>query len=246
MRQGVRRVAVIGCGWLGRQLLEHLSPRYALMATTAGSRLAVPTYTYRVETDLLPAPLLAAEAFIIALPPSAGGRERYGAHIRRLMEQLPQEAYVLMVSSTGVYPPAPGEYDEDSAIDPEHPVSRAEAAVRAHPRATILRSGGQYGAGRWPKPRGSVVDDKMLNFVSGSNLCRAIATLLAAPQPGKIYNLVEPEHPLWSAYLQRHARHIAPPYPQLLASDTPPRLIDGSRITRETGFCYEDEKFSHS
>lgn len=233
-----RTVAIIGCGWLGKQLIPVLQPHCRLLATTAGNPLPVPAYPYRWERDALPAPLLQADSFIIAIPPGAGGREHYPRHMQRLIAQLPPTAQVLMIGSSGVYPPSPGFYDENSAVDATSPLALAENAARAHPQATILRSGGQYGHGRWPLPRAAAVADKRLNFVSGSNLCHAIAALLATPRPGQVYNLVEPDHPRLGEYLQRFAAHLPAPWPQLLPPPEEERLVSGERITRETGFAY--------
>lgn len=231
-------VAIIGCGWLGKQLIARLQPHYRLLATTAGSLLSVPTHIYRWETDALPEPLLQADSFIIALPPSAGGRDNYPHHMQRLVAQLPHSAQILMISSTGVYPALPGVYDESSAVDSASSLVLAERAVLEHPRATILRSGGQYGHGRWPLPRAGAVPDKMLNFISGDNLCHAISVLLETPRPGQIYNLVEPDHPRLSTYFQRFAAHLPSPWPALLPPPAAERLIVGDLITRETGFVY--------
>lgn len=233
-----RCVAIIGCGWLGKQLIPVLQPHYRLLATTAGSLLSVPTYTYRWETDALPEPLLQADCFIIALPPSAGGRDNYPHHMQRLVAQLPRSSQIIMISSTGVYPQSPGLYDENSLIDVAHPVSMAEEAVRLHPGATILRSGGQYGHGRWPMPRAAAVPDKMLNFVSGDNLCNAIAVLLQTPRSGQIYNLVEPDHPRLGTYFKRFTEHLPASWPKLLPPPVAERLIAGNRITQETAFVY--------
>lgn len=238
MTEATRCVAIIGCGWLGKQLISRLQPHYRLLATTAGSLLSVPAYMYRWERDMLPKPLLQADSFIIALPPGAGGREQYPFHMQELVNQLPLHAQVIMISSTGVYPQRPGSYDESSAIDVAHPVSMAENSVRQHSGATILRSGGQYGYGRWPLPRAEAVPDRMLNFVSGDNLCDAIAVLLETPRPNQTYNLVEPDHPRLSTYLKRFAAHLPSSWPELLPPPSAERLITGDRITRETDFDY--------
>ncbi|MDO5090369.1 MAG: hypothetical protein Q4D61_02375, partial [Cardiobacteriaceae bacterium] len=225
----LRTIAILGAGWLGKQLIRHLQPRYTLLATTAGSVLSVPTYTYRWESEALPASLLMADGYIIAIPPTAGGREHYPRHMQRLIAQLPPTAQVLMISSTGIYPASPGCYDENSAVDDASPLVLAENAVRTHPHATILRSGGQYGHGRWPLSRAAAVEDKRLNFVCGDNLCAAIAALLDHPRPGQVYNLVEPQHPRWSEYLQRFAAHLPTPWPKLLPPPAAERLISGER-----------------
>ena len=229
-------LAIIGCGWLGWQFIAYARRQYRLLATTRAQDLPVPAYPYRWESEALPAPVRHADIYLIALPPSASGREHYGEHMERLIAQLPAQARVLMISSTGVYPQAAGHYDETAAIVAGHPVACAEAAVRRHARATILRSGGQYGAGRIPLPRGNPLPDKRLNLVSGDNLCRALLAVLQAPATvGQVYNLVEPDHPWRSAFA---ARVLAEPS-QFIQNEQAQRLIDGQRITRDTSFRYQ-------
>lgn len=228
-------LTIIGCGWLGRQYIAHAPPHYRLLATSHARDLPVPAHPYRWEHDPLPAPLRNSDAYLIALPPSAGGREHYCTHMQRLIAQLPPHAQIVMISSTAVYPDLPGHYDENTQPPANHPIVLAENAVRRHPRAIILRSGGQYGAGRLPLPKHHPLPDKRLNLVSGENLCRAITTLLQTPHAaGKIYNAVENDHPWRSEFA---ARIMANP-PEFSPPENAQRLIDGSRITRETPFRY--------
>ena len=140
-------ISLIGCGWLGQQLIPHLQPAYRLIATSRRARvLSIPTYPYHVHTDPLPAPIRDAHALIIALPPRAAA----ASDIARLIAQIPASTPFILVSSTSVYPQAPGNYDENSALRSDHPVTQIENAARTHPFAMIVRSGGQYGAGRLP------------------------------------------------------------------------------------------------
>lgn len=223
-------ISLIGCGWLGQQLIPHLQPAYRLIATSRRARvLSIPTYPYHVHTDPLPAPIRDAHALIIALPPRAAA----ASDIARLIAQIPASTPFILVSSTSVYPQAPGNYDENSALRSDHPVTQIENAARTHPFAMIVRSGGQYGAGRLPLPPENPCADKRLNLISGANLCRALATLLHAPHPC-IYNLVEPEHPWRSSFARRFSSQTRSFY----ADSAPSRLIDGRAITRCTSFRY--------
>lgn len=228
-------LAIIGCGWLGQQFIPHAQAHYCLSATTSTQDLPIPAYPYRWQSDDLPPALQVSDHYLIALPPSAGGKEQYAANMQRLIRQLPHRARILMISSTSVYPQAAGKYDEQSPVIADHPICLAENAARTHPKTTIVRSGGQYGADRIPLPKATPLPDKRLNLISGNNLCRALLALLRTPNSiGKTYNLVEPDHPWRSEF---SAQYIENP-PTFLPSTEPQRLIDGTRITLDTDFVY--------
>lgn len=243
-----KRLAVIGCGWLGRQCVAYLIEQYRVLATVASQRslaqLCFDNSDFSKEIyllgDALSPALKECEVFIIAVAPSGVGREAYAEKMAAFASQLPNTSQVILVSSTSVYPQAAGVYDEESECVAQHALAQAEQALlRYVPQAVILRSAGQYGKGRYPVSSALKVMDKPLNMVSGENLVLAIAQLLAHQKTAAIYNLVEPTHYLRSEFYPRMAEaggfvltHV------FETNQVAPRLIKGDKIVQELGFVY--------
>ncbi len=245
------QLTLIGCGWLGRQLIPVLLPHYALSATTAHSQTAdilpIPAWIYDWQTALLPAPLQHQDCYLILIPPGRGEeRAHYPEYMRRLSEQLPANASITLISSTSVYPSAPDNYNEQSPCNPDHPLYQAEIALQErHPQANLLRSAGLYGPDRLPGRRwfGQHCDlsNKRLNLIHAEDIVKAIEIVLTRSVEGKIYNLCAPTHPWRHDFYRRlaiqHNRKRPVFNNERCEAD---RLIDGSRITRELSFCYRN------
>ena len=186
---------IVGCGYLGGRVARlwqaeghavvavghraaekgdspHLPERpEGCCAQMAPRGYPVPFFLADVTRPETLAGLPAAETvlFAVGYDPRGGHsrREVYVEGLRNVLEALPPgTGRFILISSTGVYGDAGGEWvDEESECRPTHEAGRAllaaEEVLRGHPlgrQGIILRLAGLYGPGacRWPNfPRPS-------------------------------------------------------------------------------------------
>lgn len=250
----MKHLAIIGCGWLGRHLINALPEDWTISATTAhrntADALNARGYVYDWTQDDLPEALATASHFVIAIPPTAGGYERYAQHLRRLAKQLPKDCPIILISSSSAYPSEAGVYTENSAPNPASPVYQGEAALRdVCEQVIILRCSGLIGADRVLGARFfTQACDKpnaRLNLVHQQDVCAAIQTLLAQPILGATYNLAHPDHILRHDFYRLMAEVCGYPEPVFTNHErSPDRLINAARITDDTAFAYANRTLS--
>ncbi len=159
------RVLILGMGWSGRVLAQHLQALGACVAGTVRDPESAPQDGLRrhpLRADATPSPALLdevarAEAVLCSVPPDADGDPA----LRRLLPALqasPALRWVGYLSSTSVYADrAGGRVDERSAADATETAGvqrlRAEAQWRALAEergiaSALFRLPGLYGPGR--------------------------------------------------------------------------------------------------
>ncbi len=165
------RVAVLGCGYVGRELGRQLSAAghhvtgvvrsvdSATAAEAAGIRAIRADVTQPDELGAVPD----ADALVFAASAGRGSvgdaRELYIDGLRAVLSEFRNRSEtpsrLLFTSSTGVYGDHGGAWvDEETPVSPASPKARliAEAEARVHRAAldgTVVRFGGLYGPGRY-------------------------------------------------------------------------------------------------
>ena len=218
------KCVIIGCGWLGLPLAEHL---VGIGHSVAGSvrsqkkvdelrNCGVNLFLYNgKESHSIPQKLKNADVAIINFPPSTS--ENYPAQIRELMHQFSRKTKIIFTSSTGVYV-GMGAVDETSEVAEYHPVRRAEKEVMDSGLSySILRLAGLIGGGRHPVKHlsGKVADDgqQCVNLVQREDVIRAIEAVMNRSSERELFNICHPEHPTRIDYYSKKARdwNLAPP-----------------------------------
>ena len=129
-KEGLKKVAIIGCGWAGKALAQSLTQDGISVVATTRSRDNFPNLVevgcQPVEFEL---PLSAGEecnwldgsdAMIIAITPQfKQGTHDYNVKVAQLTELAVQHGvkHVVMLSSTGVYQGTAGQVTEVTALD---------------------------------------------------------------------------------------------------------------------------------
>ncbi|MGO4744507.1 SDR family oxidoreductase [Serratia quinivorans] len=264
----MKKVAIIGLGWLGMPLALSLMSRgfdvVGSKTTPDGVEAArmsgIECYQLEMTPELICEPedlasLLQVDALVVTLPArrTVEGSENYFNAVRMLVDSamafdVPR---ILFTSSTSVYGETTGTVREDSPLQPVSPSGRVlmelERWLHELPNTSvdILRLAGLVGVDRHPgRFLAGKVDVKGgsqgVNLVHQDDVIAAIQLLLKLPKGGHVYNLCAPAHPTKREFYPALAGqlHLAPP--QFAAeAEQGGRLVDGSRICNELGFEYQ-------
>lgn len=225
------RISIIGCGWLGLPLGEHLAKNDHTVSgsTTRKEKLAsledagikgyvlkmVPMPTGESFNELFDTDLL-----IINIPPGRRTQtpEFYEEQVKYLTYLINQHEVprVIFVSSTSYYPNTNDWVDIDTQPDLANGSSKAvvqgeKQISKANTKLLICRCGGLMGAGRIPGRWFAGKDTKgaetPVNYIHQEDLI-AVLTLLAEQDEWeqKVMNLVSPEHPTRKAVHEAMAK----------------------------------------
>lgn len=264
----MKKVAIVGLGWLGMPLALALTARgwqvTGSKTTQDGVEAArmcgIDSYPLRLEPQLVCEAedldaLMNVDALVITLPArrSGEGEDFYRQAVQEIVDtalahHIPR---IIFTSSTSVYGNAQGTIKESS---PRDPVTSSGKVLREledwlhHLPGTsvdILRLAGLVGPGRHPGRffAGKSAPDGQhgVNLVHLEDVISAITLLLQAPKGGHIYNICAPLHPAREIFYPQMARELGletPVFSQHAGSGTG-KLIDGNRICHELGFEYQ-------
>lgn len=265
----MKKIAIIGLGWLGMPLAQSLVRRgievVGSKTTPDGVEAArmsgINCFQLQLTPELLCDPddlaqLMTVDALVITLPASRtrGGGAQYFQAVQMVVDSalafgVPR---IIFTSSTSVYGETRGRIKESSPLQPVTTAGKtlAELELWLHklPNTSvdILRLAGLVGAERHP---GRFLAGKTdvkggsqgVNLVHQEDVISAIELLLNLPRGGHIYNLCAPIHPRKRDFYPECARALELTPPEFASEDIeePIREIDGSKICSELGFEYQ-------
>ncbi|RQO35485.1 hypothetical protein DBR39_17465 [Chryseobacterium sp. KBW03] len=251
----MKKIGIIGCGWLGGHIAERLSGQYEIFATTTSeSKIQdLSDKGYHVtqvsfEDDKSEtireweiAPQLDA---VIVTVPFAGVR---GAEIplqeraQNLLTFLGDyKGQLYLMSSTGVYPNIDQEFTEDdrSAED----VPSESAIANRFPEVNILRLAGLMGDQRLLKNYNISNLDLLVNHIHYADICSVVEKMLENKSHSKVYNVVAPVHPNKEEIINAQKD-----LPYLGERTTEGRIISPEKLISDLNFefQYPDPRYFH-
>ena len=139
--------------------------------------------------------------------------------------------------------------DENSALDKNHTVTKAETLLLKNfkERLTILRLAGLIGENRHPVkyflnkkdiPNGL----GPVNLIQLTDVIQAFLTVIQEKKVNQIYNVCSPQHPTRMDYYGEIAQQNFGVQLSFLAEGNG-KIIDGSKIVKESGFQYNTSIF---
>lgn len=205
----MKKIGIIGCGWLGSHIAEKLSGQYEIFATTTSESKINDLSAKGYHPTLVDFPdhditgtmkgwdvATQLDAVIITVP-FAGVR---GAEIplheraQNLLAFLGDySGQVFMMSSTGVYPNIDKEFTEDDQSADDVPSERF--IKDRFPKVNILRLAGLMGDQRLLKNYNISNLDLLVNHIHYADICSVVEKMLDNQSQSKIYNVVAPVHP---------------------------------------------------
>lgn len=265
----MKKVAIVGLGWLGMPLALSLSARgwqvtgskTTLDGVEAARMCGIDSYQLQLTPELICNSddldaLLNVDALIITLPArrTGEGDNFYLQAVQEIVDSAlaHQISRIIFTSSTSVYGDGEGTVKENTPLAPVTASGRVlqqlELWLHDLPGTSvdILRLAGLVGPERHP---GRFMAGKTdvahghhgVNLVHLEDVVSAITLLLQAPKGGHIYNLCAPIHPTREEFYSQMARQLNLTAPVFREQSQPGhgKLVDGSRICNELGFEYQ-------
>lgn len=206
-----KKVSILGCGWLGLPLAEHLvSKGFEVKGSTTTEKkrskleaLGVDPYLIFIGEDgSKTRSFLECDTLIIAVT-----AKELTAH-QKLAEEVTNSdiRQVIYISSTSVYPKNNVIVNEKSEIV-DNPISRIEEVWSAYisDRLVILRFAGLMGydrhPGNWFKEDREIPDPEgFVNLIHRDDCIGIITELIEKEVVGKTYNACAATHPTRKAF----------------------------------------------
>ncbi|MBL7713461.1 MAG: NAD(P)H-binding protein [Chitinophagaceae bacterium] len=265
----MKRISILGAGWLGGLLALHLQEKghQLKVSTTTAAKLdsfrqqGLDAVLYRTSdtegTAALAHLLQDTDILIITVPPGRSQQDagvHYAAQITSLIPHIEQAGIpeLIFTSSTTVYLSLKGEVNEDTPIEPVSDMDRQifdiEQVLLSHPsfNATILRLGALIGGERHPVryivQRPEVTEaNNPVNMIHRDDIIRFMDRIVAAAVPNEIFNVVAPILQDRRSFYTQEAQQLGlSPLP--LFTDNPhgdQRRVIGDKIAQRYGIEYE-------
>lgn len=248
----MKKITIIGLGWLGLPLAESLQKEGWQVAGTKRTVSDLPVECYPLDlNDLQITPeienLFSAEAMVIALLPSSTSPEHYFSGIKHLVSKAMEKGlkHLIFISSTSVLPMQSGEFDESAEVEPQQLLAKVENWLINQPlECDVLRLAGLVGKKRHPVlylagKQNLSGAEQPVNLVHLEDCIAAISLLLAKPNGKRIFHLCAEHHPTREAYYSEIATRFGLPDLQFSRENQPlVRIVKAEKICRELGFVY--------
>ena len=261
-----KKIAIIGCGWLGFPLAEVLIKEgYQVNGSTTSREKLVKLKSAGIDPFLISLSevgiegdignfLLNIDTVIINVPPKLRGdhRENYVAKMKFLHTAIKasQVRYLLFVSSTSVYGDIDGEITEQTVPRPVSESGKqlmiSETIFRNDNdlKATILRFGGLIGPTRHPVnmlsgKKNLTNGNAPVNLIHLDDCIRIIREILDKAWWGETFNGVYPEHPTKRQYYTSEAIRKGLQIPEYV-TNTPKigKIVHSYNLTKVKGFRF--------
>lgn len=204
----MKKLGIIGYGWLGNHIAERLSNRYEIFATTTtpsktedlnakGYHATLVSFPNELDPEMKPWEFASELDAIIVSVPFSGIR---GTQIpmddkrQNLLNFLGDyKGQLFLMSSTGVYPQTEKEFAEDD--QPAENVESESFILDKFPQTNILRLAGLMGDERLLKNYNISDLHLLVNHIHYADICSALEKMLDKQSRSKVYNIVAPIHP---------------------------------------------------
>lgn len=204
----MKKLGIIGCGWLGNHIAERLSNQYEIFATTTTESKIEHLQSKGYHTTLVSFPnelnpemkewdaAKKLDAIIISVPFSGirGAQIPMNDKRENLLNFLGDfKGQLFLTSSTGVYPETEKDFTEDDK--PAQEVESESFILDKFPQTNILRLAGLMGDQRLLKNYNISNLDLLVNHIHYADICSVVEKMLDNHSESKVYNVVAPIHP---------------------------------------------------
>ncbi|GAA5083025.1 SDR family oxidoreductase [Chryseobacterium ginsengisoli] len=251
----MKKLGIIGYGWLGNHIAERLSNRYEIFATTTteskieelqskGYNAALVKFSDEIDAEMKEWEAVSElDAIIITIPFSGirGAQISMKDRQENLLEFLDDyKGQLFLMSSTGVYPETEKDFTEEDKSAKE--VESESFILEKFPQTNILRLAGLMGDQRLLKNYNISNLDMLVNHIHYADICSVVEKMLDNQSESKVYNVVAPIHPNKEEVI--NAQKDLPYEGERAATG---RTISPSKLIEELDFefQYPDPRYFH-
>lgn len=262
----MEQISILGCGWLGLPLAEHLIQKgFSIKgSTTSPNRIGeleskeIEAFIIELSTDELSGDyqtfLQNSQTLIVDIPPKLRG-EHPESFVDK-MKYFVQNAIVnsaienvLFISSTSVYGDEAIMITEETIEQPET-LSGKELLETEHFlqqqtnfKTTILRFGGLIGGSRNPAKSLSgktniATPNAPINLIHQDDCIGIITAIIKQGFWGEKVNASTPFHPTRKEYYTAKAKQLGLSLPEFEENDASGKVIDSSKLIKELGYSF--------
>jgi nucleoside-diphosphate-sugar epimerase len=204
----MKKLGIIGCGWLGNHIAERLSNQYQIFATTTTEAKVEEFKSKAYQATLVSFPNeldpemkkwevgKELDAIIISVPFSGirGAQIPMNDKRENLLNFLGDfKGQLFLMSSTGVYSQEDKEFTEED--QPAKDVESESFILERFPQTNIMRLAGLMGGERLLKNYNISGLDQLVNHIHYADIASVIEKMLDNQSKYKVYNVVAPIHP---------------------------------------------------
>ena len=210
----MKKMGIIGCGWLGFRIASHFYSDYKIYATTTSAinknklcSSGFETIAIKFSDDEITHGQRACgiinnlDAIIITVPFS---KQTNIKQLENRFENLSLlisgfKKHIFLMSSIGIYPQIDTDIEEDTfeEDDLDQNILFVENLIKSKfPQLNILRLGGLMGDDRVLSKYKISDLDQIVNHVHYNDICLVINQMMEENVSGKTYNVVAPLHPM--------------------------------------------------
>lgn len=230
--------AIIGAGWLGRELASHWASLHPRLTTTTPEKLTSLSGQGFSSVELfclgqdLPESLQSTRQLVLNVPP----RPEHPEQLKRLLDQLPQLQRLVFIGSTSVFGNHQGDVFEDTPPEPEkengHILLQCEQLLKSRlgDRLTVLRCAGLVGEDRHPlkhfQGRTNIPGGlNLVNMIHRNDVIRWIDWIFSQDRFGLTIHAVHPEDLSKQDYYAKSARIRGGDEPIFAMTNTPHKRV---------------------
>jgi nucleoside-diphosphate-sugar epimerase len=256
-------ISILGCGWLGLPLAQHLVGKgFAVKgSTTSADKLkqfkgtSIEPFIIRIDGDGFSEnddSFWDADILFVNIPPGRGKDDvfdRYPSQVQHIADKASEHkiGWLIFASSTSVYSSYGGLTTEEQT-DPETDSGKALVEVEKNLQTnkdfdtTIIRFGGLYGYDRHPvnylAGRKNISQgNKPVNLIHQDDCIRIIAAVIDQKVRNEVFNAVSDGHPPKREFYQTAAEHYRLPKPEFEKdSRTDYRVVSNQKLKETLNF----------
>lgn len=262
----MKKVSILGCGWLGFPLAEILlkdgievngsttnEAKLEKLKTSGINPFLINISSTKIEFSS--EDFFICDYIVLNFPP--GRSEERAVEFTSQMKLLSNElkrvnpnVKIIFISSTSVYPDNSGFTREDCNLLPDKDSGKAllfaeQLLLQNFKEVTILRMAGLIGYDRVPAKflsgkKNLKSGSAPVNLVHRDDCIRIILKIILTDTFGKIYNVCSDKHPLRKEYYTKAAQlaKISIPEFDFDELDSNAKIIDNSLLKEELNFRY--------
>lgn len=230
----MKKVGVLGNGWLGRQISSFLNDYYQVKFSnrTIDNDLDLNS----CQVDLTDKTRIHTEFFNVDyLIVTINSKEI--EHYKMLLSFIPENCKVIFTSSTSVYSYSWELIHENSCLNKGGALAEIEKLLSAElgSRLTVLRLAGLYGKNRSPKNflKSNTIkrSNQVVNMLHGDDAVNVYAKIIEKDLFGEIFNVCSDHHPTRKAFYSFWRKDKL----EFETDELTPKEVSSEKIIRLTG-----------